>query len=115
MDAMARANETSRNLALLAQHDFERNFELYALSLQVDLDRVNDPEVAAASPRLRSFALFDHAATATYLGSMLVLDTQGNIVSTQPTTCRGWDFSDREYVQAVPPDLGRKLLGHIDD
>lgn len=39
LDAMARATETSRNLALLAERDIERNFELYALSLQAVVDR----------------------------------------------------------------------------
>lgn len=69
LDSMARATETSHNLALLAERDIERNFELYALSLQAAVDGVNDPEVMAASPRLRRFALFDRAATATYLGA----------------------------------------------
>ncbi|WP_439893753.1 sensor domain-containing diguanylate cyclase (plasmid) [Ralstonia sp. 25C] len=98
LDAMAHASATSRSLALLAERDIERNFELYALSLQAVVDRVNDPEVAAASPRLRGFALFDHAATATYLGSMLVLDAQGNIVIDAANDLpRQGNFSDREY------------------
>ena len=109
LDAMARAIETSRNLALLAQRDIERNFELYALSLQAVVDRVNDPEVGVASPRLRGFALFDHAATATYLGSMLVLDAQGNIViDAANDVLRQGNFSDREYfkVHRDNPNVG---------
>lgn len=109
LDAMARATETSRNLALLAERDIERNFELYALSLQAVVDGVNDPEVMAAPPRLRGFALFDRAATATYLGSMLVLDAAGNIViDSAGDVPRKANFSDREYfkVHRDNPNVG---------
>ena len=109
LDAMARAAETSRNLALLAERDIERNFELYTLSLQAVVDGVNDPEVMSASPRLRGFALFDRAATATYLGSMLVLDTEGNIViDSAGDVPRKANFSDREYfkVHRDNPNVG---------
>lgn len=37
-DALDRARETSRNVALIAERDIERNFELYALSLQAVVD-----------------------------------------------------------------------------
>lgn len=109
LDAMARATETSRNLALLAERDIERNFELYALSLQAVVDGMNDAEVMAASPRLRGFALFDRAATATYLGSMLVLDAEGNIVIDSASEVpRKANFSDREYfkVHRDNPNVG---------
>ncbi|MFS9605455.1 hypothetical protein, partial [Klebsiella pneumoniae] len=33
-DALDRARETSRNLALVAERDIERNIELYSLSLE---------------------------------------------------------------------------------
>jgi hypothetical protein len=79
LDTMKHAVETSRNVALLAENDVVRNLELYALSLQAVIDGLNDPEVMAASPHLREVALFDKAATASYLGSILILDTEGNI------------------------------------
>ncbi|KWT73175.1 sensor domain-containing diguanylate cyclase [Comamonas testosteroni] len=79
LDTMKHAVETSRNVALLAENDVVRNLELYSLSLQAVIDGLNDPEVMAASPHLREVALFDKAATASYLGSILVLDTEGNI------------------------------------
>ncbi|MCO8434504.1 sensor domain-containing diguanylate cyclase, partial [Burkholderia multivorans] len=42
--------------------------------------------------------LFDHAMTAQYLGSMLVLDAQGNIVlDSQNDVPRHGNFSDRKY------------------
>ncbi|MBR8047979.1 GGDEF domain-containing protein, partial [Burkholderia multivorans] len=47
---------------------------------------------------LRRGVLFDHAMTAQYLGSMLVLDAQGNIVlDSQNDVPRHGNFSDRKY------------------
>lgn len=80
LDTMAHAVETSRNLAIFAENDVARNIELYDLSLQAVVDGMNDPELMKGSPRLRAKALFDRAASATYLGSFVVLDTQGNVV-----------------------------------
>lgn len=98
LDAMARASETSRNLVLVAERDIERNFELYDLSLQAAIDGFNDPEAMRSSPRLRHEILFDRAVTATYLGSVLVLDAAGNIVlDSGAEVPRKMNFSDRKY------------------
>ena len=98
VDATERATDGLRNIAAMAEHDIERNFELYALSLQAAVDGVNDHEVMAASGRLRNIALFDRAATASYLGSMLVLDANGNIVfDAAGEVPRVANFADREY------------------
>ncbi|KVR44342.1 sensor domain-containing diguanylate cyclase [Burkholderia ubonensis] len=109
LDAMARATETSRNLALIAERDIERNFELYALSLQAVVDGVNDPDVMRSPWKLRREVLFDRAATATYLGAMLVLDENGNvIVDSVGDVPRKGNFSDREYfkVHRNNPNVG---------
>jgi diguanylate cyclase (GGDEF)-like protein len=109
LDAMARATETSRNLALIAERDIERNFELYTLSLRAVADGVNDPEVMAATPRVRNEALFDQAATASYLGSMFVLDLRGDIVLDSANLApRKGNFADRDYFKAQRdnPSLG---------
>lgn len=101
VDAMDRARETSGNLALIAERDIERNFELYALSLQAVVDGMRDPDVLALPPRLRRQVLFDRAATAKYLGSMLVLDASGNIVVDSGSDVpRQGNFSDRPYFTA---------------
>ena len=109
LDAMDRARETSRNLALIAERDIERNFELYALSLQAVVDGMNDPAVLALPPHLRRQVLFDRAATAKYLGSMLVLDASGNIVvDSGGDVPRHGNFSDRRYftIQRDNPNAG---------
>ena len=71
LDALDRARDTSRNLALLAERDIERNFELYELSLEAVVEGVQRADVSALPPRLRNDVLFDRAATARDLGSLL--------------------------------------------
>ncbi|MGF6970278.1 hypothetical protein OKW43_007373 [Paraburkholderia sp. WC7.3g] len=108
-DALARARETSRNVALIAERDIERNFELYALSLQAVVDGLGNRKVMALPPDLRGQILFDRAATAKNLGSMLVLDASGNVViDAGNDTPRKGNFADRDYfkVQRDNPDAG---------
>lgn len=108
-DALQRAHETARNLALIAERDIERNFELYSLSLQAVIDGLNDREIMTASPHVRQQALFDRSATASYLGSILVLDETGRVrldsLSADPPPM---NFGDRRYftVQRDRPDAG---------
>ncbi|CAJ0709274.1 hypothetical protein LMG19089_04934 [Ralstonia edaphis] len=97
-DALERARETSRNVGLLAERDIERNFELYDLSLQAVIHNLRLPNVMSAPPALRQAVLFDHAMTAEYLGSMLVLDAGGNIILDSANDVpRQGNFSDRKY------------------
>lgn len=108
-DALERARETSRNVALIAQRDIERNFELYGLSLQSVVDGLSNPQVMALPPGLRNQVLFDGATAAKNLGSMLVLDGSGNIIidgaSEMP---RKGNFADRDYftVHRDEPNIG---------
>nr|WP_242684298.1 sensor domain-containing diguanylate cyclase [Paraburkholderia hospita] len=109
LDAMERAREASRNLALIAERDIERNLELYALSLQAVVDGVRDPEVMALPPRLRGQVLFDRATTARDLGAILVLDASGNIIIDSASEVpRAGNFADRHYftLQRENPNAG---------
>ncbi|RDK01159.1 diguanylate cyclase [Paraburkholderia lacunae] len=108
-DALNHARDTLRDIALIAQRDIERNFELYELSLQAAVDGLQQPDVMALPPRLRREVLFDRAASAKYLGSMLVLDAAGNIViDSASDTPRQGNFADRQYfiVQRDNPNAG---------
>lgn len=108
-DAYERAQETSRNVALIAQRDIERNFELYSLSLQAVVDGMHRTDVLTLPPKLRNEVLFDRAATARHLGSILVLDAKGYIIIDAATdTPRPGNFSDRDYftVQRDNPNAG---------
>nr|WP_232519285.1 diguanylate cyclase [Caballeronia insecticola] len=109
VDALDRARDTSRNLALLAERDIERNFELYELSLQAVVEGMQRPDVQALSPQLRNDVLFDRAASARDLGSLLVLNAKGDIViDSGSLTPRPGNFADRRYfsVQREHPDTG---------
>ncbi|TDN61756.1 diguanylate cyclase [Paraburkholderia sp. BL10I2N1] len=97
-DALTRANESSLNTLLVVERDIARNVELYDLSLQAVVDGVGDPEVMALPRALRDSLLFDRAATAKDLGSMLVLDSAGNvIIDSGSATPRQANFADRSY------------------
>jgi len=108
-DAVDHTRDTLRDISLIAQRDIERNFELYALSLQAVVDGLQQADVMALPPHLRNEVLFDRAASAQYLGSMLVLDAAGNIViDAGSDTPRQGNFADRPYftVQRDHPDAG---------
>jgi diguanylate cyclase (GGDEF)-like protein len=108
-DALDRARETSRNVALIAERDIERNFELYGLSLQSVVDGLGNRDVMALPPRLRNQILFDGATAAKNLGSMLVFDASGKIIIDAGNDApRTGNFADRDYfvVQRDNPNAG---------
>ncbi|MDR6412980.1 UNVERIFIED_ORG: diguanylate cyclase (GGDEF)-like protein [Burkholderia sp. 1595] len=109
-DALDRTRETSRNVALIAERDIERNFELYALSLQSVVDGLGNAEVMALPAHLRRHFLFDDAATARNLGSMLVLDARGNIIIDAANDVpRKGNFADRDYFRVHRDNPGAGL------
>jgi diguanylate cyclase (GGDEF)-like protein len=108
-DALDHTRDTLRDIAVIAQRDIERNLELYELSLQAVVDGLQQPDVMALPPHLRREILFDRAASAKYLGSMLVLDERGNVViDSGGDMPRIGNFSDRKYftVQRDSPNAG---------
>jgi diguanylate cyclase (GGDEF)-like protein len=109
LSAFERAEDISKSLALIAERDITRNFEIYALSLQAVVDGVSSPVTMALPPKVRQDVLFDRATTAQYLGSVLVLDEKGNIVldAAGPVPRHG-NFYHREYFQIHRdrPDVG---------
>jgi hypothetical protein len=118
-DALDHTRDTLRDIAVIAQRDIERNLELYELSLQAVVDGLQQSDVMNLPPHLRREVLFDRAASAKYLGSMLVMDEFGHIViDSGNDTPRAGNFSDREYfkVQRDNPNRLRKyrptLLSH---
>src|SRR5580692_9164785 len=78
--AWEQARLSAANLATAIRSDIERNVELYDLSLQAVVDNFRKPGLDALSPEFRHLVLFDRAATAQYLGSILVLDPRGAVI-----------------------------------
>jgi diguanylate cyclase (GGDEF)-like protein len=67
------------NLIASIASDIERNIELYDLSLQAVVDGLKLPEFSNIAPELRQVILFDRAATAKDMGSILVLNDRGTV------------------------------------
>ena len=97
-DAWERAEQASANLTLALERDVARNLASYDLSIRGVIAALRQPGIENASPEVRQMAMFDRAAAADYLGSLLVLDPRGKVVasSMQPVPS-GLDLSDRDY------------------
>ncbi len=110
-DALERTRETSRNVALVAERDIVRNFELYDLSLQAVVEGLKQPEVMNLPGHLTRDILFDRAATAKYLESLLVLDAAGNIViDSNSETPRKANFSAHRFFTIQRDDANAGLF-----
>jgi diguanylate cyclase (GGDEF)-like protein len=99
--AWQQARQSAGNVVSALQTDIERNIELYDLSLQGVVDNLREPGLDKVSPEIRHLVLFDRAATAKYMGSILVLDPQGAVVldsrMAQPPL---ENYGDRDYFTA---------------
>ena len=108
-DAWRQAESASSNLVLALERDIARTLAAYDLSLQGAADAIRQPDIGSVSPELRQIAIFDRAATADYLGSLLVLDADGNIVADSTSAPpHPLNLADRDYftVQRDRVDAG---------
>ncbi len=101
-DALAHAEASADNLLAAVSQDIDRSIELYDLSLRAVVDGLQLPGMPQLRPDLRQAVLFDHSATAEYLGAILVLDEHGNVIDdSEAIPARSGNFSDRDYFQAL--------------
>ena len=97
-DTWRQAEQASSNLAVVLGRDISRTIATYDLSLQGAAEAMLLPGIEKVSPELRQAALFDRAATAEYLGSLLVLDAAGDIVAdSTAVTPHRLNLADRDY------------------
>ena len=97
-DAAEQSRDTDANLALAISQDIKRNFEFYDLSLQGVTVALALPELKQLSPAIRQRTLFDHAAMATYLNRIVVMDASGNVTEdSRPNEPLQGNFADRQY------------------
>jgi diguanylate cyclase (GGDEF)-like protein len=88
------------NLVASIASEIDRNIELYDLSLQAVVDGIKLPEINKISPELRQVVLFDRAATAKDLGSILVLDARGEVtLDSRSFTPTAKNFSGSDFFQ----------------
>jgi len=97
-DAWRQAEQASSNLVLALERDIARTIASYDLSLQGAADALDQPGIGQISPELRQAAIFDRAATADYLGSLLVLDSSGSIAADSTSIVpHQLNLADRDY------------------
>lgn len=96
-DAALRAAD---NLVATMAQDIGRNVAIYDLSLQAVIDGLRLPEISHVGPSARRAILFERAATAQFLGSILVLDEHGDIVEDAGASPpRGANLQNRAFFQ----------------
>jgi diguanylate cyclase (GGDEF)-like protein len=96
----AKALDGATNLVATIASDISRNIELYDLSLQAVVEGLNLPDVDKLSPLLRHLLLFDRAATAKDLGSILVIDSSGKLtIDSRSATPAEINYSDRDFFE----------------
>ncbi len=95
------AQQTANNLVAVIGNDIGRNIELYGLSLQAVVDNLAIPEIRSIRPELRDVILFDRAATAKYMGSILVINQDGDVAfESGNLNPKSENHSDRDYFTA---------------
>jgi PAS domain S-box-containing protein len=103
--ALDHAIQNSQNLAATLAHDIDRNITSYDLSLQGVIEGLKFDEIRSVSPALRDQILFDRAATADFLGSILVLDADGKpTIDSRSADPRKTTYADRLYFQVHRAD-----------
>jgi diguanylate cyclase (GGDEF)-like protein len=103
------ARNAANNVVGSIQSEISRNIELYDLSLQAVVDGLKLPNIETVDPALRNVILFDRSATARDLGSIFVLDRDGNVLlESRSLTPRKVNYSSREYFRfhKANPRLG---------
>jgi len=89
------------NLVASIASEIDRNIELYDLSLQAVVDGIRLPELSKISSELRQVVLFDRAATAKDMGSILVLDDRGKVtLDSRSLIPAEKNFSGSDFFQA---------------
>ena len=100
---------SARNLTEVLAADIGRTIRVYVLSLQGVIERLHEPDIESLPRGTLHRFLFDRAASAEYLGTILILDRDGNVrydsQSTEPVTV---NFADRDFFQIHRdhPDAG---------
>ncbi|MGF6550584.1 sensor domain-containing diguanylate cyclase [Paraburkholderia youngii] len=108
-DALRRAQDSIANISLLVQRDVSRNLEIYDLSLRAVIDGLKQPGVLDLPPAIRQMVLFDGSISAQDMGSVFVLDENGNVrFDSRAWPPREQSHADRDYfkTQRALPDVG---------
>lgn len=80
-DAWNRSEQASDNLILALSRDIGRSINVYDLSLQGTMHAMAEPALIHVDAKVRHMALFDTASTAEFLGTMLVVNAEGDVIA----------------------------------
>lgn len=98
LDTWRQAEQSSQNLLTALARDLGGNIRVLDLILQGVLQGLNDEQLHDLAPELRHHVLFDRTSTASYMGSLLVLNEAGDVVAdAEAIVPRSANFSDRDY------------------
>jgi diguanylate cyclase (GGDEF)-like protein len=88
----------ANNVLATMSSDISRNIDLYDLSLQAVVDGLKLPQINNIDPSLREMVLFDRAATAKDLGSILVINRLGEVtINSRPSETVLSHFADADF------------------
>ena len=108
--AWEQARLSAGNLVSAIESDIQRNIDLYDLSLRSVVENFRRPGLDRLAPEIRQLVLFDRAATAEYMGSILVLDGHGTVVldsrALHPAKA---SYRDQDFFTAHARDAGGGL------
>jgi diguanylate cyclase (GGDEF)-like protein len=113
---IARAADNQRNIVEVMERDLELNFQLYEASLDAVVSLLARADIEALPPSLRRELIFERAGASRYVGSLVVLDEQGNIaIDADSEHPRNFNFSDRDYfkVHRDNPHVGLFVSGFL--
>lgn len=110
-EAWKQAVDASDNITMAIAEEIEHNIETYDLSIKGAISALKIPGILDAGSELRQAAIFDMSANAKYLGTLLVLDSAGDIKwSSDPALTTSANFSDREYFKVLREHPQNSLL-----
>jgi len=96
------AERASRNILTTIGHDLNSNLELLDLSLKGAMEGLRYLSVPQLPPDLQYRMLFDRAASASFMGTLLLVDQDGNLIADAGPiiASRSLNVADREYFTA---------------
>jgi hypothetical protein len=98
-DTWQEAEKSSRNVLTTIARDLNGNLELLDLSLKGTIEGLRYLSVQQLPPDLQYRMLFDRAVSASFMGTLLLVDQAGNLIADAGPVIalRSLNVSDREY------------------
>lgn len=107
---------SASNLTEVLAADIGRTIHVYDLSLQGVIERLQEPGIRDLPRATLHRFLFDRSASAEFLGTILILDSEGNVVyDSQTIEPPKANFADRDFFQVHrdSADAGMYVLSLI--